>query len=246
MSDNKSPLCHVSDFNIQCTSWHMPFLRYVQCQYKVNQTVQCQAEMFHIVPWQMFSEKSDRVRQQTSRMARDKSYAQIWNGGKSQYQIKRCQIPTSKSSGVKFQHQNQAVSNSNIKIKRMSDATNCTSLQCKLQRCKTTDDVNPRVNVRFSGIFWSGHSRRVDPCAEGFGIATNAEIRQERVYFLMSLGFYCFIYMRWVLPWSSRTNLILDFLRLVDSISVSLLFNPCVSTSSSSSDIMNRYIGANQ
>ena len=161
MSDNKSPLCHVSDFNIQCTSWHMPFLRYVQCQYKVNQTVQCQAEMFHIVPWQMFSEKSDRVRQQTSRMARDKSYAQIWNGGKSQYQIKRCQIPTSKSSGVKFQHQNQAVSNSNLKIKRMSDATNCTSLQCKLQRCKTTDDVNPRVNVRFSGIFWSGHSRRM-------------------------------------------------------------------------------------
>ena len=59
------------------------------------------------------------------------------------------------------QHQNQAVSNSNLKIKRMSDATNCTSLQCKLQRCKTTDDVNPRVNVRFSGIFWSGHSRRM-------------------------------------------------------------------------------------
>ena len=52
MSDNKSPLCHVSEFNIQCTSWHMPLLRYVRCQYKVNQTVQCQAEMFHIIPWQ--------------------------------------------------------------------------------------------------------------------------------------------------------------------------------------------------
>ena len=135
MSDNKSPLCHVSDFNIQCTSWHMPFLRYVQCQYKVNQTVQCQAEMFHIVPWQMFSEKSDRVRQQTSRMARDKSYAQIWNGGET------VANPNTKSSGVKFQHQNQAVSNSNIKIKRCQIPTSKSSA-CQMLQIALLYNVN--------------------------------------------------------------------------------------------------------
>ena len=181
----------------------------------------------------MFSEKSDRVRQQTSRMARGKSYAQIWTVANSNIKINACQLPTSKSTRGKFQHQNQRVANSNIKINACQMLQISTSLQRKLQRCKTPGDVNLVRSFALS----------VDPCAEGFWIATNAEIKEQRVYFLESLGFYCFVYMHWVLPWSRRTNLILHFARLVDSISASWMFNPCVKRSSSSCDITNRSIG---